>query len=64
MISTKTIYSSLVSKGEREVERKKEEKERRGKEKRKKNGKTGKKNTSFFFLFAKRRETLRSQQIM
>lgn len=50
MISTKTIYSSLISKGGKEVGRKEDEK-------RKKKGKTGKKNT-FFFLFAKRRETL------
>lgn len=51
MISTKTIYSSLISKRGKEVGRKEED------EKRKKKGKTGKKNT-FFFLFAKRRETL------
>lgn len=47
MISTKTIYSSLILKGGREVGRK-EEKERERKDKRKKNGKTGKKNTFFF----------------
>lgn len=62
MISTKTIHSFFISKERREERRKEKEKEG-GNEKRKKKGKTGKKNT-FFSPFAKRRETLRSQQIM
>lgn len=57
MISTKTIYSSLISKGGKEVGRKEED------EKRKKKGKTGKKNT-FFSCLQKGGKLLRSQQIM
>lgn len=46
MISTKTIYSSLISKGRRKEGRKKK---RRGKkDEKKKKSKTGKKNTFFF----------------
>lgn len=56
MISTKTIYSSLISKGGKEVGRKEDEK-------RKKKGKTGKKNT-FFSCLQKGGKLLRSQQIM
>lgn len=59
MISTKTIYFSLISKGEK----KKEEKKRKKDEKREKKGKTGKKNT-FFPVCKKEGNSVRSQQIV
>lgn len=64
MISTKTIYSSLISKGGKEVGRKEEEKERGKNMRRERKRARQARKILFFSCLQKGGKLLRSQQIM